>query len=111
GGATGGGWAARLGLWVSTSNRRMPKEGHLYMLPRNTALTASTAPENAPESITVSASMAIRVPSRFTPVLSLMMTWGAGMPASSSSRRVMTYRTGRLVTWASTAVIGSPRAP
>ena len=38
----------------------------------------------------VSASSAMRVPSRLTPVLSRMMTWGAGMPASSSSRRVIT---------------------
>ena len=60
------------------------------MLPRNTALTASTAPENAPDSMTVSASSAIRVPSFFTPVLSRMITCGAGMPASSSSRRVIT---------------------
>ena len=27
---------------------------------------------------------------RFTPVFSLMITWGAGLPASSSSRRVIT---------------------
>ncbi len=89
-GATGARYAATLGLWVSTSKPRMSNDGHLYMLPRNTALTASTAPENAPESMIVSASRAIRVPSRFTPVLSLMMTWGAGMPACSSSRRVIT---------------------
>jgi hypothetical protein len=70
----------------------------------------STAPENAPDSMTVSASSAVSVPSRLAPVLSLMMTWGAGMPASSSSRRVMTYRTGRLVTRARIAVIGSQSA-
>jgi hypothetical protein len=46
----------------------MSKEGHLYMLPRKTALTASTVPENAPESRMVSASRAMRVPSFFTPV-------------------------------------------
>ena len=40
--------------------------------------------------MTVSASSAIGVPSCLTPVFSLMMTCGAGMPASSSSRRVIT---------------------
>lgn len=68
----------------------MSKEGHLYMLPRKTALTASTVPENAPESRMVSASRAMRVPSFFTPVLRRMITSGAGIPASSSSRRVIT---------------------
>ena len=56
----------------------------------NTAPIVSTAPENEPDSRIVSASSAMRVPSRFTPVLRRMMTWGAGIPASSSSRRVMT---------------------
>ena len=38
----------------------------------------------------VSASRAMSVPSRLTPVFRRMMTWGAGIPASSSSRRVIT---------------------
>jgi len=89
-GAAGARYAATLGLCVSTSNPRMSNDGHLYMLPMKTALTASTAPEKAPESMTVSASTAISVPSFFTPVFNLMMTCGAGIPASSSSRRVIT---------------------
>ena len=89
-GATGARYAATLGLCVSTSVPLMSKAGHLYRLPRNTAATASTVPENAPDSRTFSASSAISVPSRLTPVFSRMITCGAGMPASSSSRRVMT---------------------
>jgi len=38
----------------------------------------------------ISPSNAISVPSRLTPLFSLMMTCGAGMPATSSSRRVIT---------------------
>ncbi len=79
-----------LGLCVSTSKPRTSKAGNRYTLERNTALIVSTAPENAPASMIVSPSSAISVPSRLAPVFSLMMTWGAGMPASSSSRRVMT---------------------
>ena len=79
-----------LGLCVSTSKPRTSKLGNLYTLAMNTALIVSTAPENAPDSMIVSASSAISVPSRLQPVFSLMITCGAGLPASSSSRRVIT---------------------
>ena len=79
-----------LGLCVRTSKPLTSKFGHRYRLARKTPLTASTAPENAPDSRIASPSIAMSVPSRFTPVFRRMMTCGAGIPASSSSRRVMT---------------------